>query len=202
MALERTPGPLRCLWGELRGGSGGPWDDLGAPCGHRGCPWGVLGDPLGSLGGSWELPGGSGRVPRHVLGAQVASQEPLGFPGRAPATSQGALGKVDQVHWGPFWGVLDLQKYVRAQILMVKQGKYYHFHFSLRAVSGRSRGGPGSVFGGRGGPRGGPWSAVGGQGGTQGRPKIIDRFFLGPQGGPKSEQASKRWLLENEVPRK
>ena len=62
--------------------------------------------------------GGPGRVPRRVLGAQVASQEPLGFLGRAPATSQGALGKVGQVHWGLFGGVLDLQKYVRAQIMV------------------------------------------------------------------------------------
>ena len=29
--------------------------------------------------------------------------------GSAPAGSQGALGKVDQVHWGPFWEALDLQ---------------------------------------------------------------------------------------------
>ena len=59
----------------------------------------------------WGSQGGPGRSPRHVLGAPVASQEPILFLGRAPATSQGALGKVDQVHWGPFWGVLDLQKY-------------------------------------------------------------------------------------------
>ena len=29
--------------------------------------------------------------------------------GSAPAGSQGALGKVDQVHWGPFWEALDRQ---------------------------------------------------------------------------------------------
>ena len=34
--------------------------------------------------------------------------------GGAPAGSQGALGKADQVHWGPFWEVLDLQNVVRA----------------------------------------------------------------------------------------
>ena len=49
---------------------------------------------------------------------------PSGFPGGSregsksggggPAGSQGALGKADQVHWGPFWEVLDLQNVVRA----------------------------------------------------------------------------------------
>ena len=34
--------------------------------------------------------------------------------GGAPAGSQGALGKADQVQWGPFWEVLDLQNVVRA----------------------------------------------------------------------------------------
>ena len=34
--------------------------------------------------------------------------------GGAPAGSQGALGKVDQVHWGPFFEVLDLQEVARA----------------------------------------------------------------------------------------
>ena len=34
--------------------------------------------------------------------------------GGAPAGSQGALGKVDQVHWGPFLEVLDLQNVVMA----------------------------------------------------------------------------------------
>ena len=34
--------------------------------------------------------------------------------GSAPACSQGALGKADQVHWGPFWEALDEQKVVRA----------------------------------------------------------------------------------------
>ena len=34
--------------------------------------------------------------------------------GGAPAGSQGALGKVHQVHWGPFWEVLDWQNVVRA----------------------------------------------------------------------------------------
>ena len=32
----------------------------------------------------------------------------------APAGSQGALGKVCQVHWGPFLELLDLQNVVRA----------------------------------------------------------------------------------------
>ena len=32
--------------------------------------------------------------------------------------------------------------------------------------------------------------------------KMDRSSFVGPQGGPKSERASKRWLLENEVPQK
>ena len=39
-----------------------------------------------------------------MLGAHVASQEPKGFLGSAPATSEGALGKVDQVHRGLLGG--------------------------------------------------------------------------------------------------
>ena len=34
--------------------------------------------------------------------------------GGAPAGSQGALGNVYKVHWGPFLEVLDLQNVVRA----------------------------------------------------------------------------------------
>ena len=34
--------------------------------------------------------------------------------GSAPAGSQGALGKVDQVHWGPFWEALDRQNVGRS----------------------------------------------------------------------------------------
>ena len=59
---------------------------------------------VGSRGG----PEGPGRVPRQARDA--------------PAAPQGALGGGDQVHWWPFGGVLDLQKYARASILMVKQG--------------------------------------------------------------------------------
>ena len=62
------------------------------------------------------------RAPRRAFGAQEASQESEDFRGSALATSEGALGKVDQAHGGPFRGVLDRQKYVRASILMVKQG--------------------------------------------------------------------------------
>ena len=56
------------------------------------------------LNGSSGIPGGS--------------REGSKSGGGAPAGSQGALGKVDQVHWGPFLKVLDLQKVARACILM------------------------------------------------------------------------------------
>ena len=36
--------------------------------------------------------------------------------------SKEALGKVARVQGGPFWGVLDRQKFARAQILMEKVG--------------------------------------------------------------------------------
>ena len=52
--------------------------------------------------------GGPGRVPRRALGAQEISK--------------GALGKVNQVQGGPFWRVLDRQKFARAQILREKLG--------------------------------------------------------------------------------
>ena len=62
------------------------------------------------------------RAPRRAFGAQEASQGSSVFLGSALATSEDALGKVDQAHGGTFRGVLDWQKYVRASILMVKQG--------------------------------------------------------------------------------
>ena len=52
------------------------------------------------LNGSSGIPGGSRE------GSKTA--------GGAPVRSQGALGKVHQVHWGPFREVLDLQNVVRA----------------------------------------------------------------------------------------
>ena len=42
-------------------------------------------------------------------GIPGGSREGSKSGGGAPAGSQGALGKVHQVHWGPFWEVLDLQ---------------------------------------------------------------------------------------------
>ena len=57
-----------------------------------------------------DFQGGPGRVPRRALGA--------------PEISKGALGKVARVQGGPFWGVLDRQKFARAQILMEKVGGF------------------------------------------------------------------------------
>ena len=70
----------------------------------------------------------------------------------------------------------------------------------FRAVSGSSQEGPGSVFGGQGSPQGGPWNELGSQSGSQGVPTMINRVLLGPQGGHKSDKASKSVLVENEVP--
>ena len=53
---------------------------------------------------------------------QPGQPEP-GGPGR-PSESQGALGNVDQVHWEPFRRILAPQKYVRAQIMKVKQWRF------------------------------------------------------------------------------
>ena len=47
-------------------------------------------------------------------GIPEGSREGSKNGGGAPAGSQGALGKVDQVLWIPFLDVLDLQKVVRA----------------------------------------------------------------------------------------
>ena len=47
-------------------------------------------------------------------GIPGGSREGSKSGGGAPAGSQGALGKVYQVHWGPFLEVLDLQNVVRA----------------------------------------------------------------------------------------
>ena len=46
-------------------------------------------------------------------GIPGGSREGSKSRGGAPAGSQGALGKVDQVLWGPFLEVLDLQNVVR-----------------------------------------------------------------------------------------
>ena len=54
--------------------------------------------------------GGPGRVPRRALGA--------------PEISKGALGKVARVQGGPFWGVLDRQKFARSRFLMEKLGGF------------------------------------------------------------------------------
>ena len=84
----------------------------------------------------------------------MASQEPKGFLGSAPATSEGALGKVDQVHRGPFWGVLDRLKYVRAQILMVKPVFFFDdFTFRLERAWKRPREHTNLRFGAKEGPR-------------------------------------------------
>ena len=47
-------------------------------------------------------------------GIPGGSREGSKSGGGPPAGSQGALGKVDQVHWDPFLEVLDLQNVVRA----------------------------------------------------------------------------------------
>ena len=47
-------------------------------------------------------------------GSPGGSREGSKSGGGAPVGSQEALGKVDQVHWGPFLEVLDLQNVVRA----------------------------------------------------------------------------------------
>ena len=47
-------------------------------------------------------------------GIPGGSREGSKSGGGAPAGSQGALGNVNQVHWGPFLEVLDLQNVVRA----------------------------------------------------------------------------------------
>ena len=52
----------------------------------------------------WDFQGRSGRVLRGALGAPRASWE--------------ALGKLDQVQWGPFGRVLDRQKMSEVRILM------------------------------------------------------------------------------------
>ena len=51
---------------------------------------------------------GPGRVPRRAFGALEISKE--------------ALGKVNQVQGGPFWRVLDRQKFARAQFVIEKLG--------------------------------------------------------------------------------
>ena len=51
--------------------------------------------------GPVDFQGGPGRVPGGAFGA--------------PAASQGALGKADEVQGGPFLRVLDRQKFARAQ---------------------------------------------------------------------------------------
>ena len=51
---------------------------------------------------------GPGRVPRGVLGAQEMFKE--------------AVGKVNQVQGGPFWRVLDGQKFARARFLIETLG--------------------------------------------------------------------------------
>ena len=53
---------------------------------------------------------GSSGIPR-------GSREGSKSGGDAPAGSQGALGKADQVPWGPFGEVLNLQNVVRASLL-------------------------------------------------------------------------------------
>ena len=48
-------------------------------------------------------------------------QCPRRVPGRAfgaPMASQGALGKVDQVHWGPFWGVQTEKQRFGAMVVL------------------------------------------------------------------------------------
>ncbi len=58
----------------------------------------------------WDSEGGPGRAPRRALGTPVASK--------------GAIRKVDEVHGGPFWRVLDWQKFARAQLLEEKLGRF------------------------------------------------------------------------------
>ena len=55
-----------------------------------------------------DFQGGAGRVPRRAFGALEISKE--------------ALGKVNQVQGGPFWRVLDRQKFARARFLIEKLG--------------------------------------------------------------------------------
>ena len=88
----------------------------------------------------------------------------------ALACSQGALGTRVQVHGACLGGRLDRQEFDRAQLLMEIPSVFLTILFFALNDFGRSRGGPGSMFG--------------GQGGVQGVPKMIDRFFWGPQGVP------------------
>ena len=104
-----------------------------------------------------------------MFGAQGASQEPWGFLGSAPATSQGALGKFDQVHWEPFWGVLDLQKDVRAQMRMVKHMNNFIFR-SERFLEG-PEGVPGACSAARAAPEEVPGARSGAKAGPKGGSK-------------------------------
>ena len=57
-----------------------------------------------------DFQGGPGRVPRRAFGPSEISKE--------------ALGKVNQVQGGPFWRVLDRQKFARADFLIEELGSF------------------------------------------------------------------------------
>ena len=94
----------------------------------------------------------------------------------ASAASKGALRKVNQVHWRPFWGVLDRQKFARERILMEILSVFNDFIFRPeRFLEGLER-----VLGvcsrAKDGPKGGPGKFF--------------KFTLGPKGGSQSEKGS------------
>ena len=103
----------------------------------------------------WDFQRRSGRVLRGALGAPRASWE--------------ALGKLDQVQWGPFGRVLDRQKMSEVRILREKLGGFEDFRFSLFSIRGRSREGP--------------WSVFRRKGSAQGGPNRADQIFCGVSGG-------------------
>ena len=118
-----------------------------------------------------------------MFGAQGASQEPWGFLGSAPATSKGALGKVDQVHRGPFWGVLDRLKYVRAQILIVKPGNINIFIFRSERFLEGPEGVPGACSAAKAAPEEVPGARSGAKAEPKGGQKRSIDFFWAPGGG-------------------
>ena len=99
--------------------------------------------------------GGPGRVPRRALGA--------------PEISKGALGKVARVQGGPFWGVLDRQKFARARFLMENWAGFKISVFRFERFLEGPEGVPGACGRATGIPKGGP-----------GR---CSKFTLGPRGG-------------------
>ena len=116
--------------------------------------WGPPGGSRGKGFGPWRAPGGAQNTKNAILeplsffpkrsrayiysGFSVFLKKHVffkfGSDGFSRAAREGAfgpseiskeaLGKADQVQGGPFWGVLDRQKFARAQILMEKVGGF------------------------------------------------------------------------------